>query len=58
MAVMDGILVSADDFERATKRELAPTPRLELFDVGDEDGTSPRANGSLALPSVAATCPA
>ena len=38
---MDGILVSADDFERATKRELAPTPRLELFDVGDEDGNIP-----------------
>lgn len=43
MAVMDGIppLMSADDFERATERELVPTPRLELFDVGDEDGNIP-----------------
>jgi hypothetical protein len=32
---------SAADFERATERELVPTPRLELFDVGDEDGNIP-----------------
>jgi RecA-family ATPase len=37
-------LISIDDFERETERELrGPTPRLELFDVGDEDGNiSPR----------------
>jgi hypothetical protein len=34
--------ISIDDFERETERELkGPPPRLELFDVGDEDGNIP-----------------
>jgi hypothetical protein len=52
-------LRTAEQFERETERELAgPTPQLEVFDVGDEDGNIPPRNGSLARPSVAATCPA
>ena len=34
-------MVSVEQFERETERELAGSPQLQVFDVGDEDGNIP-----------------